>query len=74
MAPMLNPMGQQLVNLYNNYNYSCYLWLAKYIIEVFTADINQYWPVLQEMVTNLCQKSFSIFSYKENLIEYPDGN
>jgi len=72
MAPLLNPMGQQLVNLYNNYNYSCYLWLAKYIIEVFSADTNQYWPLLQEMVSNLCQKSFSTFSFKENLIEYPD--
>jgi len=74
MAPMLNPIGQKLVNLYNSYNYSCYLWLAKYIIEVFSENSNQYWPILQEMVSNLCQKSFHTFSYKENLIEYPDGN
>ncbi|OUM65492.1 hypothetical protein PIROE2DRAFT_20321 [Piromyces sp. E2] len=72
MAPMLSPIGQQLINLYNNYNYSCYLWLSKYIIEIFSEDTNQYWPILQEMISNLCQKSFTIFSYKENLIEYPD--
>jgi len=70
---MLNPIAQQTVTLYNNYNYSCYLWLAKYIIDVFSEDINQFWPLLQEMVSNLCQKSFNLFSYKENLVEYPDG-
>jgi transportin-3 len=72
IAPMLNPIAQQTVTLYNNYNYSCYLWLAKYIIDVFSEDINQFWPLLQEMVSNLCQKSFNLFSYKENLVEYPD--
>lgn len=72
LAPMLNPLIQQVVTLYNNYNFSCYLWLAKYIIDIFSDDINQYWPILQDMVNSLCQKSFNLFSYKENLIEYPD--